>query len=174
MCYLAALCKGFHFETFKATIKSLSTMTVLRILPNNIISLNDGTIFTYWEIPTNHALTRRKNKGIIVPQRNQVFVGNKCKEVLDGSATIFWRSTTPLFLVGFGPSQLHPCEGCPQPPSCQIPPHTWSLMNLVAQLTSPSEEFLSTLQVYHAMFLQLLDSYLSETPIRKTMEKHRQ
>lgn len=109
-------------------------------------------------------------QGIIcnfVPRRNQVFAGNKCKEVLDGSATIFWRSTAPLFLVGFGPSQLYPCEDCSQPPSCQIPPHTWSLLNSVAQLTFPSEEFLSMLKVYHAMFLQYLDFELSET-IRKT------
>lgn len=107
-----------------------------------------------------------------VPQRNRVFAGNKCKEVLDGSATIFWRSTVPLFLVCFWPFQLHPFEDCSQPPSCQIPPHTWSL-NQVAQIISPSEELLSMLQVYHAKFLQYLYSQLSETPIRKTRENNR-
>lgn len=101
---------------------------------------------------------KKLKDGKIVPQMNQVFAGNKCKEVSDGNATIFWRSTVPLFLDGFGPSQLYPCEDCSQPPSCQIPPHTWTLMDSFARLTYPSEEFLSTPQVYHAMFLQYLDS----------------
>lgn len=61
---------------------------------------------------------------IFLPLTNQFFEENMYKEALGDSATIFLISTMLWFLEFHLSSQPHLCEGCFQPPSCQIQPHT--------------------------------------------------
>lgn len=95
-----------------------------------------------------------------IPLKNQVSEENKYKEVLDGSATIFWKSTMPCFHVYFWPFQWHHSVDCSQPLSCQIQQHTVLSEILTAQLTCPSEELLSMLEAFHAMFLEFPNFHL--------------
>lgn len=52
------------------------------------VALNQKKLFNIEEVGKKKS-KKKLNDSITVPQRNQVFAGNKCKEVLDGNATIF-------------------------------------------------------------------------------------